>query len=133
MTRRESLARDGVDAIADVMIPMLLAERTPAEQPDLVRRVRGMIASNSPRAIDAALQAMMTRPDSTSDLARVSCATLVIVGERDAVTPPSEADAMHRAIERSVLVTLPGAAHLSNLEQPDAFSRALADFLLAHI
>jgi pimeloyl-ACP methyl ester carboxylesterase len=32
-----------------------------------------------------------------------------------------------------VLVTLPGAAHLSNLEQPDAFSRALADFLLAHI
>jgi pimeloyl-ACP methyl ester carboxylesterase len=47
------------------------------------------------------------------------------------VTPVAEAEAMHRAIERSVLVTLPGAGHLSNLETPDAFSTALADFLLA--
>ncbi|HEX4567165.1 MAG TPA: alpha/beta hydrolase, partial [Vicinamibacterales bacterium] len=100
---------------------------------ELVRWVREIIESNSPRAVDAALDAMMTRPDSAPDLARMSCATLVIVGEEDSVTPPSEADALHRAIERSVVVRLAGAAHLSSLEQPDAFSRALADFLLSHI
>ena len=130
---RELVAREGVGAIADQMLPRLLSKQTMDERPELVRSVREIIESNSPRAVDAALDAMMTRPDSTPDLARVSCATLVIVGEEDAVTPPAAADAMHRAIGRSVLVRLTGAAHLSSLEQPDAFSRALADFLLSHI
>ena len=129
---RALLARDGVSAIADHMIPRLLSARVVQEQPDVVRHVRAMIESSAPRAVDAALEAMMTRPDSTADLARVSCATLVIVGKEDAVTSVSEADAMHRAIERSVLVTLPEAGHLSNLERPEAFSRALGDFLAAH-
>jgi pimeloyl-ACP methyl ester carboxylesterase len=130
---RELVAREGVGAVADQMLPRLLSKETMEKQPELVRRVREIIESNSPRAVDAALDAMMTRPDSTPDLPRVSCATLVIVGEEDSVTPPSEAEEMHQAIERSVLVPLPGAAHLSSLEQPDAFSRALADFLLSHI
>jgi 3-oxoadipate enol-lactonase len=130
---RDLVAREGLGPIADQMLPRLLAERTLKERPELVQQVRAIVESNTPRAVDAALDAMMTRPDSTADLARISCATLVIAGEEDAVTPPFEAEAMHHAIERSVLVTLPGAAHLSNLEQPDAFSRALADFLLAHL
>lgn len=130
---RTLVSREGVAPVADQVIPRLLAERTLHERPDVVRTVRGLIESNTPRAVDAALDAMMTRPDSTPDLARISCATLVIVGEHDAVTPVSDAQAMHRSIERSVLVTLPDAGHLSNLEQPDAFSRALADFLVAHI
>jgi len=130
---RELVAREGVGAIADQMLPRLLSNQTVKERPELVRRVREIIALNTPRALDAALEAMMTRPDSAPDLARISCATLVIVGEEDSVTPPSDADAMHRAIERSVLVPLPAAAHLSSLEQPEAFSRALADFLLSHI
>lgn len=129
---RDQLARDGVSAVADQMIPRLLAGRTVREQPDVVRRVRDMIESIPPGAVDAALHAMMTRPDSTPDLARISCATLVMVGGEDDLTPPGEADGMHRAIDRSVLVTLPGAGHLSNLDQPEAFSRALADFLVAH-
>jgi pimeloyl-ACP methyl ester carboxylesterase len=103
------------------------------ERPEIAEHVRAMIESNEPRAVEAALDALMTRPDSTLDLAGISCATLVIVGRDDTLTPVLEADAMHRAIERSALVTLPTAAHLSNLEQPEAFSRALSDFLVSHI
>jgi pimeloyl-ACP methyl ester carboxylesterase len=132
MRMRELLAREGVNAIADQMIPKLLTGRTIRDRPDVAARVRAIIESNPPRVVDAALDAMMRRADSSADLPRISCATLVMVGDQDAVTPPAEADAMHRAIERSVLVTLPDAGHLSNLEQPDAFSRALADFLLGH-
>jgi pimeloyl-ACP methyl ester carboxylesterase len=133
MRMRELLARAGVTAIADQMIPKLLTDRTIRERPEVAARVRAIIEANPPRAVDAALDAMMRRPDSSADLPRIACATLVMVGDEDAVTPAAEADAMHRAIERSVLVTLPQASHLSNLEQPDAFSRALADFLLGHL
>jgi 3-oxoadipate enol-lactonase len=130
---KQVLARDGVGAVATEMLPKLLAPGTASAQPDLVARVRAMIESNPPRAVEAAIDALMTRPDSTPDLAGISCPTLVLVGNEDLVTPIADADAMQRAIERSVLVTLPAAGHLSNLEQPDAFSRALADFLLAHL
>jgi pimeloyl-ACP methyl ester carboxylesterase len=100
---------------------------------DEVRAVRDEWGPRVAEALDAAIAAMMTRPDSTPDLARISVGTLVVVGEEDAVTPVAEAEAMHRALGRSTLTVLPGAGHLSNLEQPDAFSKALADFLLAHL
>lgn len=130
---KQLLARDGVRAVADEMIPKLLSANTIVERPEVAERVRAMIESNAPRAVEAALDALMTRPDSTLDLAGIACATLVIVGLDDSVTPVLEADAMHRAIERSALVTLPAAGHLSNLEQPEAFSRALSDFLVSHL
>jgi len=133
MRMRELLGRDGAKAIADQMIPKLLSERARREQPDVAGRVRAIIETSPPRAMDAALDAMMRRPDSTADLPQISCATLIVVGEDDGLAPVTDADAMHRAIERSVLVTLPRAGHLSNLEQPEAFSRALADFLMAHL
>jgi pimeloyl-ACP methyl ester carboxylesterase len=115
------------------MLPKVRAAGTAFTQPNLVARVRAMMESNPPRAVEAAIDALMTRPDSTPDLAEISCATLVIAGNEDVVTPVADADAMQRAIERSMLVTLPAAGHLSNMEQPDAFSRAIADFLLAHL
>jgi pimeloyl-ACP methyl ester carboxylesterase len=128
---RQLLARGGVSAVVDEMLPKLLAPRTAGERPDVVAEVRGIAEALPPGQVDAAIGAMMSRPDSTPDLARISCATLVIVGEEDALTPVAEAEAMHGAIARSVLITLAGAGHLSNLEAPDAFSTALADFLLA--
>ena len=127
---RDVLARDGLPAIADRMLPALLSrDADPAVEAD----VRRMIESADPAAIDAALVALRERPDSTADLPYLSCATLVVVGERDTITPVADAQAMQRAIPRSTMTVIPGAAHLSNLEQPDAFSRTLADFLLARL
>ena len=67
----------------------------------------------------------MGRPDSTPDLARISTPTLVIVGEEDVVTPPSDSELLQRSIARSRLVLLPRTGHLSSVEAPDDFSRAL--------
>jgi 3-oxoadipate enol-lactonase len=92
-----------------------------------------MIESASADAIASALEAMIARPDSTPDLARVNCPALIVVGAEDAVTPEAHARAMEKGIERSRVVVLPGAGHLSNLESPDAFSRALADFLASNM
>jgi pimeloyl-ACP methyl ester carboxylesterase len=71
----------------------------------------------------------MTRPDSTPLLASIHVPTLVVVGDQDAVTPPSASEEMHRAIAGSELVRIPLAGHLSNLEQPELFDAALAAFL----
>jgi pimeloyl-ACP methyl ester carboxylesterase len=51
------------------------------------------------------------------------------VGQEDSITPPSDAEALSRAIVGSELVVVPRAGHLSNLEAPDDFSTAVARFL----
>lgn len=127
---RELLKTGGPRALAEQSLPKLFSAAAPK---DVVDRTRAMIESAPPAAIDAALVAMINRPDSTPGLAAINCGTLVVVGERDEITPAADAEAMQRAIPRSTLCVIPGAAHLSSLEQPELFSRALGDFLLARL
>jgi pimeloyl-ACP methyl ester carboxylesterase len=127
---RALLAEHGPSAVADQMLPKLFSSSAP---PDVVAAARQMIESADRGAIDAAIGALMSRPDSTPDLARMTRGTLVIVGEDDVITPVSDARAMQSALPRSTLTVIPGAGHLSSLEQPDIFSRGLADFLAGHL
>jgi pimeloyl-ACP methyl ester carboxylesterase len=123
---RTLVSHGGAAAVADQMLPKLLSADA---APEMVDAIRGIIVPSDPRAIDAALVALMERPDSTPDLARINVPTLIVAGEHDTLTPVADSEAMQRAIARSRLVVIPDAGHLSNVEQPDAFSRALADFL----
>jgi pimeloyl-ACP methyl ester carboxylesterase len=72
---------------------------------------------------------MALRPDSTPLLAKITCPTLVIVGEQDVLAPPEVAQAYAAQIPKAQLITLPNAGHLSNLEQPEAFLTAVHAFL----
>jgi len=123
------LAEKGPATVVDEMIPKLLGATTQATRPDLVARVRALALSSPPEAIAGALRALMTRPDSTPLLRTIHCPTLIVVGEEDTLTPPALSEEMHGAISGSELVVIPGAGHLSSLEQPEAFNSALARFL----
>ena len=125
---RELLRTGGPRALAEQSLPKLFSA---AAGPEVIGRTRAMIESAPAAAIDAAMVAMIERPDSTPGLPGINCGTLVVVGERDEITPVADAEAMQRAIPRSALCVIPGAGHLSSLEQPESFSRALSDFLLA--
>jgi pimeloyl-ACP methyl ester carboxylesterase len=122
----------GVRAVADRLLPMLLS-RSSRDNAELTSEVRALIETNTADGIDLAIHALMDRPDSTPDLARLSSPTLVVVGEEDALTPRADSERIQAAVARSQLVVLPGAGHLSNLEAPEAFSTALADFLTSSL
>lgn len=67
--------------------------------------------------------------DVTSRLAEIKCPIQVIVGEQDAGTPVAMAQEIHHAAPNSELVIIPNASHLSNIEQPEAFDKAMMGFL----
>jgi len=123
----------GASAVADQMLPKLLGAASRSARPELESHVRHMIESTSVQAITGALEALSSRPDSTPDLARIAYPALIVVGAEDVLTPPADAEAMARGIARSSLVVVPEAGHLSNLESPEAFSKALADFLASSL
>lgn len=128
------LLRDGGPAaVVDQMLPKLLGDTSRRERPAVEAEVRRIATANSPSAIAGAIHAMMGRPDSTDLLATMSCPALVVVGEEDTITPPADAEATQRLLPRSRLVVLPQAGHLSNLETPDAFASALADFTSSYM
>ncbi len=116
----------GAAAIADMMIPALVA---PHAHPHVHETLRTIIEANAPAGIAAALRGMALRPDSFSTLQALRVPTLVIAGADDTLTPLDAARVMHEAAPASRLVIIPGAGHMSNLEQPDAFSAALRSFL----
>jgi len=63
------------------------------------------------------------------DASKINVPTLLVFGEDDRLTPPEIGRAMHAKIPGSQFVLIPTAGHLSNIEQPDAFNKAVLDFL----
>jgi pimeloyl-ACP methyl ester carboxylesterase len=130
--RKDMLAavrRGGAAVVAEQMVPKLLGRTTLAERPEVVAGVRRLIESTSTPGIEAAIYALMRRPDSTADLGRIDVPTLVVAGEEDGITPPSDAEALQRSIRGAALTLLPRAGHLSNLEVPEEFSNTISGWV----
>jgi 3-oxoadipate enol-lactonase len=60
-------------------------------------------------------------------LPQIACPTLVIAGAADTITPPDGMQAMHAMIPGSRYVVIPGAGHLTPIEQPATFATALRE------
>jgi pimeloyl-ACP methyl ester carboxylesterase/acyl-CoA thioesterase FadM len=121
--------REGPDAVAERMLPRVLAPVTFEEQPELVGEVRSMMRRWTVPGLVGALRALRDRPDSTDTLRLIQAPTLVLVGEEDQITPPAGAGRMAGAIPGARVVRIPAAGHLPPLEQPLATGRALSEFL----
>jgi 3-oxoadipate enol-lactonase len=98
------------------------------ERPAEAERIRQMLRGTSVEGYTGCCEAI-ARFDVADRLPSIEVPTLIVVGEEDPGTPVAVAESLHRSIARSELVVLPGARHLSNVEQPAAFNQALTGFL----
>ena len=121
----EKARTEGSGAIADAPPPLL----SEAADPALWERVKQMIRAQSGEAIAAAALGMADRPDSRPILGEIQVPTTVIVSSGDTLIPADVTAPMADAIPDATLVTLEGACHLSNLEDPEGFTGALRDIL----
>lgn len=119
----------GDRTVIDQLVPKLVGADTTAHRPAVIAEIRALASAQSRSALVAALKALRDRPDATPGLRDVAVPTLVLVGEQDGVTPPAKATALAQAIRGAEVVVIPGAGHLANLEQPEAFNAAVRGFL----
>jgi 3-oxoadipate enol-lactonase len=94
-----------------------------------VKNISDQIAATPPAGYVGCTEAIC-QLDYLDRLAEIKLPTLIMVGEEDPGTPVAASIAIHERIVGSRLVILPSAQHLSNIEQPEAFNRALLEFLL---
>ncbi|MBI5015621.1 MAG: 3-oxoadipate enol-lactonase [Deltaproteobacteria bacterium] len=118
----------GLEAQVEATVGRWLTADFRERYPDVVERVRGVIRATNPDGYIGCCHAIR-EVDLTDRLAGIAVPTLVLVGDEDLSTPVAASQAIHERIDGSTLITLPRAAHLSNVEQPEAFNRALVAFL----
>jgi 3-oxoadipate enol-lactonase len=121
--RIELVRRDGMDAIADVLLPRWF---TPAFRD--VQTFRAMLLAVPPETYVRYCE-LLREFDLTRRLGGIRAPTLAIAGDDDPTSPPAVVEAMAGEIPNARVVTIESAAHLANVERPRAFNEAL----LAHL
>jgi pimeloyl-ACP methyl ester carboxylesterase len=122
-----AIQQNGAAILPDRMLPRLLRPNAPH---DIVEKVRKMIEGVNASAATYAVMAMRDRVDFSTSLHRIHCPTMVITGADDVIIRAEDSRAIADAIPGCRFVTIPESGHLSNLENPAEFNRALLGFLL---
>ena len=128
--RIDTVLANGVPPIADGALQRWF---TPEFRADLVNggaarvaRLRAVLEATQAAPYAAACAAVAGIALDEGN-ARIACPTLVIAGSRDEATPPAMSQAIADRIPGARLASL-DAAHLSAVEQPEAFARLLTEF-----
>jgi 3-oxoadipate enol-lactonase len=125
---RVRIAREqGMDALVESTLSRWFTEPFRASRRDVMGRIAQSIRSTPVEGYAGCCEAIASI-DVLDRLKEIDMPALVIVGEHDHGTPPEMARQIHDNLRGSELVVIPSAAHLSNIEQPQAFNKALLAF-----
>ncbi len=117
----------GLDQLVDANMQRWFTEGFRQRSPETIAHMKKMFVATNPKGYIGCCQAIMAmdmRPSNPS----ISAPTMVIVGAQDAATPPAAGEAIRKQIKGAKLATI-DAAHISNMEQPQAYTKAVLDFL----
>ncbi len=126
--RVRTVEAKGMEAVVEPMLQRWFTAPFRERRHDVMDRVRAMLRGTSPQGYVGCCHAL-PKIDTTDRLGTVRCPALVIVGEEDPGTPVEAARSIHVALPAAELAILRRASHLSNMEQPEEFNRALLGFL----
>jgi 3-oxoadipate enol-lactonase len=115
-------AESGIQFVVDSMLPRLLPEKSPIE---VVHQVTEMIRETPVATIRAAQSGIGQRRDSTPLLPSITCPTLVIAGQLDAITPEPMMRGLSSQIPDATMVVAAEAGHVVPIERPEWFAQQI--------
>jgi pimeloyl-ACP methyl ester carboxylesterase len=122
-------AEGTADVLFEAFYPRLTGVTTKTSRPEVAAEVRTWVQSAAPASAAWAQRAMAKRPASFDTLRDCELPGLVVVGEEDELSPPTDADAMVRDWAGGHVVTIAQAGHLAVVERPDVVAQVVSDFL----
>ncbi|MGH8950802.1 MAG: alpha/beta fold hydrolase [Acidimicrobiia bacterium] len=126
--RIEAVESGGMDSIREMALTRFFTPGLAATDPSTVERTGLVLAATDPVGY-AGCCAALRDADLRESVGAIRNPTLVVGADQDVSTPPADSRWLHENITGSELRMLDGAAHLSNLEQPEAWTSAVAGFL----
>ena len=119
-------AEKGMAALAEATIARWFPQEFVARKAPVLDKVRRMILATPFKGF-AGCAAALSDYDLRPGFSRIDRPTLLIVGTKDAVL--ADVRQIKATVRGAVLVELEGAGHISNVEQPAAFTLAIRNFL----
>jgi 3-oxoadipate enol-lactonase len=119
--------KQGMDALVEPTIGRWFPPETVAKNPPHLDKVRAMIRATPVKGFIGCAAALADH-DYNAKVGTVTCPVLFMVGEKDGTTPAAMKD-MQARLPGSRYVELPGAGHISNMDRPAEFTRAIEEFL----
>lgn len=119
--RLSAVSELGMEGIRPSVIPRFFTPGFPERDPETFRSVESVFTAVDPVGY-AGCCAALRDADLRDRVAEIRCPTLIVVGDQDLATPLADGEFLGGRIAGSRLVVIPGAAHLANLDQPEAFT-----------
>jgi 3-oxoadipate enol-lactonase len=116
----------GMAALAESTLERWFTEPFRKRNPPELQRIRALIEKTPVAGYVGCGRAIMGL-NTTARLKDIRLPLLAITGEQDAAAPGTRH--IGEAVPGAKFVSIPNAAHIANLEQPEAFNRALREFL----
>lgn len=124
----EKVSGEGMGAIADIAAKRVYSTPYLDSHPGAVAERRDVLMQIDPEAFRAAC-AILVKADLEPVLHKMKVPTLVVCGELDQATPPPLNRLIADKVPGARYVELPGCGHCPPLEQPDAFLKAIKEFV----
>jgi 3-oxoadipate enol-lactonase len=118
--RADAVRRGGIEAVVDLVMHRFFSERFRHEEAGVVAGFADALRRQSPEGYVGTCLALRDA-DLRGEVAAIRAPSLVVVGDEDVSTPPSDAEALRAAIPGARLLVLEGAGHLCTVERPDVF------------
>jgi 3-oxoadipate enol-lactonase len=125
--RIKAVQEGGIASVADAVIAGWLTADFREREPRVAANMKAMLLATPVQGYLACCEALSTL-DQRALLPKIKSPTLVIAGRHDMATPLSAGELIRSQIPRASLTIL-DAAHISNVEQPHAFTDAVIGFL----
>ncbi len=120
--------QNGVQKFIEDFVPACFTEKSIQQLPAYKSTLKRSLKSD-PTGVKGCLLAMQGRTDTTPYLNKIKIPVLVICGEEDKFTPPDLMKKLVEKISSSKFVVIPNAAHMTPLENPGYFNKAITEFL----
>src|SRR5882757_4887169 len=127
LNRIKAVREVGIASVADTVIAGWLTSDFREREPQITANMKAMLIASPVQGYLACCEALSTL-DQRALLARIKSPTLVIAGRHDMSTPVAAGEFIRSQIPGASLTIL-DAAHISNVEQPHAFTDAVIGFL----
>jgi 3-oxoadipate enol-lactonase len=118
----------GIEALVEPTVSRWFPAETVAKNPPHLDKVRAMFRATPVNGFIGCAAALADH-DYASAIASVQQPVLFLCGEKDAPAPAMRK--LHEKLGGSRYVELPGAGHISNMDRPTEFTKAIRDFIAA--
>ncbi|WP_338223055.1 alpha/beta hydrolase [Algoriphagus confluentis] len=122
-----------IPPVASKVMPIMFAESwltNPSNTAEIKHWKKELMANK--KSITGPVEGVIYRKGVEDELSKITCPTLIMVGDEDVATKPEKAKFIQMGIGNATLHRIPGAGHSSCIEKPEVVNQLLADWLKAN-